>query len=56
MTGAPDLIIGIDAGTSVIKAIAFDLTGKQIASSSVRNQYDLGPDGSATPVAPAHLG
>ena len=52
MTGAPDLIIGIDAGTSVIKAIAFDLTGKQIASSSVRNQYDLGPDGSATQSLP----
>ena len=36
----------------VIKAIAFDLTGKQIASSSVRNQYDLGPDGSATQSLP----
>ena len=26
MTGA-DLIVGIDSGTSVIKAVAFDLTG-----------------------------
>lgn len=43
-----DLIIGIDSGTSVIKAVAFDLTGRQIASSSVANSYLSGQDGSAT--------
>lgn len=43
-----DLIIGIDAGTSVIKAVAFDLSGRQVASSSVANTYLAGADGSAT--------
>ena len=44
----PDILIGIDAGTSVIKAVAFDLGGRQIAASSVANRYDMGADGSAT--------
>lgn len=43
-----DLIVGIDAGTSVIKAVAFDLGGRQIASSPVRNTYVVGRDGSAS--------
>ena len=34
-----DLIIGIDAGTSVIKSIAFDLSGKQVATAAVPNRY-----------------
>jgi erythritol kinase len=42
------IIIGIDAGTSVIKAVAFELSGRQIASASARNQYTMGDDGSAT--------
>ena len=42
------VIIGIDAGTSVIKAVAFDLSGRQIAAASVRNKYSSGSDGSAT--------
>ena len=42
---ARDLIIGIDAGTSVIKAVAFDLTGKEIALASRRNEYVTLPDG-----------
>lgn len=42
------VIIGIDAGTSVIKAVAFDLSGNQIAAASVRNKYASGSDGSAT--------
>ena len=42
-----DIVIGLDAGTSVIKAVAFDLTGKQLASAGVRNQYTTAPDGSA---------
>lgn len=38
MSGA-DLLIGIDAGTSVIKAVAFDLGGKQIAMAATPNRY-----------------
>ncbi|TDH39068.1 carbohydrate kinase [Pseudohoeflea suaedae] len=47
MSGA-DIIIGVDAGTSVIKAVAFTLSGEQIGSASVRNRYEMGRDGSAT--------
>ena len=47
MAGA-DVLIGIDAGTSVIKAVAFDLAGRQLAASSVPNRYDTGADGAAT--------
>lgn len=43
-----DILIGIDAGTSVIKAVAFDLAGNQIASASVANRYQTGADGSVT--------
>jgi erythritol kinase len=43
-----DLIIGIDAGTSIIKSIAFDLSGRQIASAAVPNRYATGDDGAAT--------
>ncbi len=42
-----DIIIGIDAGTSVIKAVAFTLQGQQLAASAVQNRYHTGPDGSA---------
>lgn len=42
-----DIIIGIDAGTSVIKAVAFDLRGRQLAAGSVLNHYLSGADGSA---------
>jgi len=52
MTVSSDLIIGIDAGTSVIKAVAFDLQGRQLAESSVRNNYAMGADGSATQSLP----
>lgn len=48
MSNARDIIIGIDAGTSVIKAVAFDTAGTQISVSSIRNSYHLGADGSAT--------
>ena len=48
MTSTQNIIIGIDAGTSVIKAVAFDLAGRQIATASVRNKYATGDDGSAT--------
>ena len=43
-----DVIIGIDAGTSVIKAVAFDLAGQQLALAAVPNSYQTGSDGSAT--------
>ena len=42
---AKDLLIGIDAGTSVIKAVAFGLDGQQIALASRRNEYVSLPDG-----------
>lgn len=43
-----DLVVGIDAGTSVLKAVAFDMNGHQIAVSSVPNQYATDQNGSAT--------
>lgn len=42
-----DILIGIDAGTSVIKAVAFDLSGRQIAAASVPNAYATNIDGAA---------
>lgn len=43
-----DVLIGVDAGTSVIKSVAFDLSGKQIAIASVPNKYQTSSDGAAT--------
>ena len=40
-----DVLIGVDAGTSVIKAVAFDLTGAQLAVASRRNSYATLPNG-----------
>lgn len=34
-----DILIGVDAGTSVIKSVAFDLQGRQIAVASLPNDY-----------------
>lgn len=48
----PDIIIGIDAGTSVLKAVAFTLDGRQLAISSVENDYAIGSDGAATQSMP----
>ena len=48
MTKGRDLIIGIDAGTSVIKAVAFDMGGRQIDAFPVRNSYLTGDDGAVT--------
>ena len=42
-----DVLIGVDAGTSVIKAVAFDLDGAQIASASRPNRYATLPNGGA---------
>lgn len=35
-----DILIGIDAGTSVIKSVAFDLGGRQLAMTAVPNSYE----------------
>ena len=43
-----DVIIGIDAGTSVIKAVAFDLAGGQLAVSAIPNRYQTHGDGAVT--------
>jgi erythritol kinase len=48
MSDSKDLIVGIDAGTSVMKAVAFTLSGRQIASSAVRNSYHTADDGAVT--------
>jgi erythritol kinase len=48
MRNGQDVVVGIDAGTSVVKAVAFELGGRQIASASARNHYVTGQDGSAT--------
>ncbi len=42
-----DILVGIDAGTSVIKAVAFDMAGRQIAVASVPNRYTTRADGAA---------
>ncbi|MFB2551963.1 FGGY-family carbohydrate kinase [Ensifer soli] len=35
-----DILIGIDAGTSVLKSVAFDLEGRQIAAAAIANSYE----------------
>lgn len=42
-----DIFIGIDAGTSVIKSIAFDTKGRQIAVAATPNHYETLPGGGA---------
>ncbi len=42
-----DILIGIDAGTSVIKSVAFTLDGAQIAIASTPNRYTTRADGAA---------
>lgn len=42
-----DIILGLDSGTSVVKAVAFSLTGEQLDCASARNRYVRGKDGSA---------
>jgi erythritol kinase len=43
--GGGDILIGVDAGTSVIKAVAFDRAGRQIAAASTPNLYETRADG-----------
>jgi erythritol kinase len=42
---ARDLLIALDAGTSVIKAVVFDLAGNQLALARRPNRYETGPGG-----------
>ena len=42
-----DLIIGIDAGTTVIKSVAFSLSGRQLGVASRNNVYKTSSDGRA---------
>ena len=41
------VLIGIDAGTSVIKSVAFTATGEQIAAAAIPNRYTTAADGAA---------
>ena len=41
------VLIGIDSGTSLIKAVAFEADGRQIAAASLPNSYRALPDGGA---------
>ncbi len=47
MSASKDVLIGLDAGTSVIKAVAFTLDGKQTGSAGVPNKVDYLDDGGA---------
>lgn len=40
-----ELIVGIDAGTSMLKAVAFDLDGREIAAAGLPNHYADLPGG-----------
>ena len=42
-----DVLVGVDAGTSVVKSIAFDLEGRQLAVAATPNRYQTRPDGAA---------
>ncbi|TGQ17806.1 MULTISPECIES: FGGY-family carbohydrate kinase [unclassified Mesorhizobium] len=42
-----NVLIGIDAGTSVIKSVAFDTAGRQIAATALPNRYETLPGGGA---------
>ncbi|WP_234472715.1 FGGY-family carbohydrate kinase [Pantoea sp. S61] len=45
--GNSNIILGLDSGTSVVKAVAFDLEGTQLACASVRNRYYRSEGGAA---------
>ena len=40
-----DILIGIDAGTSVLKAVAFTLDGRQLGAHAIANSYQTLPNG-----------
>lgn len=43
-----DLVIGLDAGTSMIKAVAFTVDGAEVAMAGAPNHHESSPDGGAT--------
>ena len=43
-----DLFVGLDAGTSMIKAVAFTADGEEVAVAGTRNVYRTGTDGAVT--------
>lgn len=45
--GNRDIILGLDSGTSVVKAVAFTPGGEQLGCASVRNSYTRGEGGAA---------
>ena len=47
-----DILIGIDAGTSMIKCAAFSVSGELLASRSRANRYHTSPDGAAVQSLP----
>ena len=47
MTAGGDILIGIDAGTSVVKSVAFDMLGAQVGAAARPNRYATRPDGAA---------
>lgn len=47
MSSGP-VIVGLDAGTSMIKAVAFTPDGQELASVGRRNEHDTGSGGAAT--------
>ena len=47
-----DILIGIDAGTSMIKCAAFSTSGELLAGRSRANRYDTSPDGAAVQSLP----
>ena len=51
-----DILIGIDAGTSVIKSVAFTLAGEQIAVAARPNIYATPGGGQVEQDMLAHLG
>ena len=42
-----DVLVGMDAGTSVLKVVAFTRGGDQIAVAARANRYRTGADGAA---------
>src|SRR3954452_465754 len=40
-----DVLIGIDAGTSLVKSVAFTRSGQQLASAAIPNVYETLADG-----------
>lgn len=43
-----DVVIGLDAGTSMIKAVAFTADGDEVATADKAHQHQTTPDGGAT--------